>query len=320
VPRRRAALPATRQTEHVLRGGLFLLALPALASAAGGWSTHEPLPVPRTEVAAAVLGGEIFVVGGYLADGRSSNEVDRYLPQADRWFRAPDLPAAVNHAAAASSRGRLYVLGGYGAERSAFAFDGARWQTLRLPAARGAAGAAALRGVVYVVGGRGVGGLAKNVLAYDGTRWRVLPGPTPREHLAVTAARGRIYAVAGRKAGYDTNLSVVESWAPGERRWRREVPVPQARGGTGAAAVGGTIVSVGGEAPPGTLGAVYAYDTARRKWRRLADLPTPRHGLGVVAVGRTVYVIGGGPQPGLHVSAANESLLVPRFASLALGG
>jgi N-acetylneuraminic acid mutarotase len=290
------------------RATLLALALPALASAAGGWSTNDPLPVPRTEVAAAVMGGEVFVAGGYLADGRSTTEVDRYLPQADRWFRAPDLPAAVNHAAAASSGGRLYILGGYGAERSAFVFDGARWQTLQLPAARAAAGAAALRGVVYVVGGRGVGGLAKNVLAYDGTRWRALPGPTPREHLAVTTARGRIYAVAGRKAGYDTNLAVVESWAPGEKRWRRETPIPQRRGGTGAAAVGDTIVSVGGEAPSGTLRNVYAYDTARRKWRRLADLPTPRHGLGVVAVGRTVYVIGGGPQPGLHVSAANESL------------
>jgi N-acetylneuraminic acid mutarotase len=290
------------------RAALAALALPVLATAAGGWTTNEPLPVPRTEVAAAVLGGEIFVAGGYLADGRSTTEVDRYLPQADRWFRAPDLPAAVNHAAAATSGGRLYVLGGYGAERSAFAFDGARWQTLTLPAARAAAGAAALHGVVYVVGGRGVGGLAKTVLAYDGTRWRALPGPTPREHLAVTAARGRIYAIAGRKAGYDTNLAVVESWAPGERRWRREQPVPEKRGGTGAAAVGGTIVSVGGEAPSGTRRAVYAYDTARRKWRRLADLPTPRHGLGVVAVGRTVYVIGGGPQPGLHVSDANESL------------
>src|SRR5206468_3065190 len=99
----------------------------------------------------------------------------------------------------------------------------------------------------------------------------------------------------------------VDSWAPGEKRWRREAPVPQARGGTGAAAVGKTIVSVGGEAPSGTLRAVYAYDTVRRRWSRLADLPTPRHGLGVAALGGRVYVIGGGPKPGLFVSDANES-------------
>jgi N-acetylneuraminic acid mutarotase len=120
-----------------------------------------------------------------------------------------------------------------------------------------------------------------------------------------------VYAIAGRISGFATNMKLVESWAPGERRWRREPPVPEARGGTGAAAVGGTVVSVGGEAPSGTLEKVYAFDVGRRQWRRLADLPTPRHGLGVAALGDRVFVIGGGPQPGLYVSAANESLRVP---------
>jgi N-acetylneuraminic acid mutarotase len=150
------------------------------------------------------------------------------------------------------------------------------------------------------------------MLAYDTRtgRWRTLPGPRPRQHLAVAATRGRIYAIAGRTSGANTNFTLVESWAPGEKGWRREAPVPQARGGTGAAAVGNTIVSVGGEAPSGTLGAVYAYDGVRRRWKRLADLPTPRHGLGVAALGGVVYVIGGGPQPGLFVSDANESLRI----------
>jgi N-acetylneuraminic acid mutarotase len=86
--------------------------------------------------------------------------------------------------------------------------------------------------------------------------------------------------------------------------------VPQARGGTGAAAIGRTIVSVGGEARSGTLRAVYGYDVTRRSWSRLPDLPTPRHGLGVAALDGVVYVIGGGPQPGLHVTGANESLRI----------
>jgi len=284
----------------------------ALVLTGDQWRTHSPLPVPRTEVTAAAFGQEIAVAGGFLADGGSSRRVDFYSPSSDTWRSGPDLPAGVNHAAAVVARGLLYVLGGYGAERSAFVLRGATWQTLPLPASRAAAGAAALRGTVYLVGGVGEGGNARSMLAYDtgSGRWRTLPGPKPRQHLAVTAARGRIYAIAGRTTGLNTNFTLVESWAPGEKRWRREPPVPQARGGTGAAAVGGTIVSVGGEAPSGTLGAVYAYDVVRRRWRRLADLPTPRHGLGVAALGGVVYVIGGGPQPGLHVSDANESLRV----------
>ena len=287
-------------------------ALLALVLGGDEWRTHAPLPAPRTEVAAATVGDQIAVVGGLLADGASSKEVDLYSPSSDAWRRGPDLPAGVNHAAAAVARGRMYVLGGYGAARSAFVLVGGRWKTLALPVQRAAAGAAAYRGVVYIVGGVGENGNARSMLAYStrSGRWRTLPGPRPRQHLAVAAARGRIYAIAGRSSGADTNTTLVESWAPGERRWRREMPVPEARGGTGAAAVGRTIVSVGGEAPSGTLGAVYAYDVVRRRWHRLADLPTPRHGLGVAALGGVVYAIGGGPQPGLDVSGANESLRV----------
>lgn len=287
-------------------------ALISLAVGGATWQSHAPLPVPRTEVAAATLGDEIAVVGGYVASGGSSNAVDLYSPAADTWRRGPDLPAGVNHAVAAVSRGKLYVLGGYGAERSAFVLNGGAWQTRQLPSPRAAAGAAALRGVVYVVGGVGENGNARSMLAYDTRtgRWRTLPGPSPRQHLAVTATHGRIYAVAGRVTGLDTNFRLVESWAPGEQRWRRETPIPVARGGTGAAAVGNTIVSAGGEAPGGTVGSVYAYDVVRRRWRRLPDLATPRHGLGVTAFRGSVYVIGGGPQPGLFVSDANESLKI----------
>jgi N-acetylneuraminic acid mutarotase len=283
-----------------------------LALTGGGWSTHAPLPVARTEVAATAFGRDLAVAGGFLENGGSSRRVDFYAPASDTWRAGPDLPAGVNHAAAAVAKGRLYVVGGYGAERSTFVLRGGAWQTLTMPAPRAAAGAAALRGSVYVVGGVGDGGNARTMLAYDTARgrWRSLPGPKPRQHLAVTAARGRVYAIAGRDSGLQSNKTLVESWAPGEKRWRREAPVPEARGGTGAATVGGTIVSVGGEAPGGTLRRVYAYDVVKRRWSRIPDLPTPRHGLGVAALGGRVYVIGGGPQPGLYVSDANESLAV----------
>jgi N-acetylneuraminic acid mutarotase len=287
-------------------------ALVALALGVGEWRHHTPLPVARTEVTATTLGHEIAVVGGFLAGGASSREVDLYSPSTDTWRPAPDLPAGVNHAASAAVRGSLYVLGGYGAEQSGFELVAGRWRAFALPAPRKAAGATVLGNTIYVAGGIGATGLARAMLAYDTRRrrWRFLPGPTPRQHLAVTAARGRVYAIAGRVSGFTTNMALVESWAPGERRWRREAPVPERRGGTGAVAVGGTIVSVGGEAPSGTLAHVYAYDIDTRRWRRLADLPTPRHGLGVAALGDRGYVSGGGPQPGLHVSDANESLRV----------
>jgi hypothetical protein len=161
-----------------------------------------------------------------------------------------------------------------------------------------------------VIGGVSAAGLARRAFALDlrTRRWTQIPAPTPRQHLAVTAAAGKIYAVAGRITGLDTNMRTFESWRPDARSWTRLPPVPGARGGTGAAALGAEIVSVGGEAPGGTVRTVFAYNVGTRRWRRLPDLPSPRHGLGVVAIGGRVYAIGGGPVPGLTVSTANEVL------------
>jgi Kelch motif len=291
------------------------LALAATVSAAvGGWRTDPPLPVARTEVAAAVSGGEIVVAGGYVEDNSTTARVDLYDPARRTWRRGPDLPEPLNHVAAATVSGRAVLVGGYGAggpSRTAIRLEGDAWKALPpLPWTRAAAAAAALKGRLYVVGGVTDGGLARSMLVYDPARgrWEPLPGPTPRQHLAAAAARGRIYAIAGRSTGSDTNVATVESWAPGERRWRSEPPVPEPRGGTGAAALAGVIVSAGSESPQGTSGAVFAFDVATRRWSRLPDLPTPRHGLGVVAFGGEVHVIGGGPQPGFAFTDANEAL------------
>jgi N-acetylneuraminic acid mutarotase len=297
----------------LVRAALLALALPLLPSAA--WKTRAPLPLARSEVAAAALGTQVAVVGGFLADGASSARVDLYRTKTDTWGRAADLPLPVNHSAAATLGGRLVVAGGYGATRSAWVLANGRWRSLpRLPAPRAAAGAAVLGGRLYVVGGVADGSLARNALEFDlrRSKWRLVAGPTPREHLAVVAAQGRLYALGGRTGGFDTNLATVESWRPGERRWRREPPIPEPRGGTGAATMGARIVSVGGEAQEGTIRSVYVFDTRSRTWSRVGDLPRPRHGLGVATVDATVYVIGGGTVPGLSVSDANDALCFAR--------
>jgi Kelch motif/Galactose oxidase, central domain len=300
----------------------LLVSATVAAAAAPRWKQGAVLPVPRSEVAATLAAGEIYVVGGFLADGQPSNRVDAYSPRTNRWRRITDLPVTAHHPMATAHRGRVYVLGGYGpdgARQSSFVLAGGVWTALPpMPESRAAGGAAVIGGKLYVVGGvtttAGARSLARQTLVYDIARrtWSLAPGPTRREHLGVTALNGRLYAVGGRTAGFDTNLAAFESYRPGARSWLRLAPVPGKRGGTAAGAVGRFVVSAGGEAPGGTIRTVFAYDTRARRWRRLPNLPTPRHGLGVVGAGGRVYVVAGGRQPGLAgVSGANESLRVP---------
>jgi N-acetylneuraminic acid mutarotase len=255
------------------------------------------------------VGPELVIVGGFLANGRSSRRVNAYSPARDHWRRLRDLPVAVNHAMAASDGRRLYVVGGYGAPKRAFVLSQGRWRRLPdLPEPRAAAGAAIVGRTLYVVGGVTRGGVARKALAFDRTRlrWTRIPGPKPREHLGVSALGGRVYAVAGRETG--TNFDALQAYLPAGRRWVSLPPVPETRGGTDSAAVGRLLVSAGSESARGTSPAVYAFDVRTNRWRRLPDLPTPRHGLGVLGYRGSVYVIGGGPTPGLSVSGANEFL------------
>ena len=288
------------------------LALGAASAGARGaavWKRGAPLPVPRSEVAAATFGKELVIAGGFLADGLSSRRVDAYSPARNRWRRLPDLPAAVNHAMAASDGRRLYVAGGYGAPTRAFVLDRGRWRRLPdLPEPRAAAGAAIVGHTLYVVGGVARGGLAQRALALDlvTRRWSRIAGPKPREHLGVSSLRGRVYAVAGRESG--TNFDAFQAYSPARGSWTSLPRVPETRGGTDTAAVGRLLVSAGSESPAGTSAAVYAFEVGTRRWRRLPDLPTARHGLAVLAFGSRVYVIGGGRTPGLSVSGANEYL------------
>jgi N-acetylneuraminic acid mutarotase len=325
VPQARRPLHTIVLVKRCLAALALFAFVPAGAqSATPAWRTAAPIPLPRSEVAAAAVGNEILVVGGFLESGGSSSRVDAYSPARNRWRKLPDLPVAVNHPMAAAARGRLYVLGGYGATgplRTAFVFAQGRWSRLPdLPESRAAAGAAVVGGTLYVMGGVTDGGrvgnreLARTGLALDlGTQgWSTIEGPTPREHLGVTAARGAVYVVAGRTAGFDTNLNLVEAYVPATRKWSRLRPVPGRRGGTGATTASNSIVSVGGEATQGTIRTVYRFDLKTRKWRRLANMKTPRHGLAVVGFRGRVYAIAGGPTPGLSVSPANEYLTLAR--------
>ena len=293
----------------------------ALAATALSWTTLTPATLQRTEVGAARVGHYAYVLGGFVAPGRTSAAVERYDLRRDRWARVRRLPFGLNHAAVAAYGGRLYVVGGYRA-RTAVAQESAallrydprtdRWTRLRdMPTARGALAVGVVGGRLYAAGGAAAGQARTTLEIYDVAtgRWhRGRDMAVAREHLAGVALSGSFYALAGRTgAGH---LTVVERYDPASGRWRRLPDMRKARGGIAAATPAGRIVVAGGEQAAGTIAEVEAYDPARRRWSALADLPTPRHGLGAVAYRGAIYVLEGGPSPGLAFSAAAERLVV----------
>ena len=67
------------------------------------------MPTPRTEVAAAVLAGKIYVIGGFDGLGRTVATVEVYDPASGLWAAGPDLPAPRHHIVAVTAGDALYA-------------------------------------------------------------------------------------------------------------------------------------------------------------------------------------------------------------------
>ncbi|MGH8885189.1 MAG: Kelch repeat-containing protein [Egibacteraceae bacterium] len=287
----------------------------------GAWSPRAQAPLALTEVAAAPIAGQIWVAGGFNAQGQAVNSVQVYGPERNTWTAGPALPEPVHHSALVSADNELYLLGGYvdSSFRQPTAavrrFDTAtlRWvDAAPLPQPR-AAGAAAWDGkrIVYA-GGVGPDGLAGEVYALEGGAWRSVGDLSrPREHLAAASdGQGQVWLLGGREGSLERNLATVDLVEGGGVRPLGQLPT--ARGGVAAfwsAATGACLA--GGEEPTGTLGAVECID-ASGAVVGLPSLSRPRHGLGAAVVDGVAYVLLGGSRPGLSVSGTVEALPLKR--------
>jgi N-acetylneuraminic acid mutarotase len=129
------------------------------------WEIFASLPEPRSDMAAAVWNGKIYIFGGFDGTGAVLNDVDVYDPKTDTWSSWPaDMPTARgSFYSAAVKASRAYLIGGW--ERSnppkpslkvteIYDFPKNKWCTgppLTLPVAE--AGIVSHGAGVYVVGG-----------------------------------------------------------------------------------------------------------------------------------------------------------------------
>jgi N-acetylneuraminic acid mutarotase len=286
----------------------------ATAVGSSAWRRVADIPTARSEVAAAVFRGAVYLVGGF----GGGNVVETYVP--DRWSTAARYPISVDHAMAAAvdvdGTPGLYVFGGNvngsAVARAFRLFGDEGWREIApMPAPRSQGAAVAIGGRIFVVGGADGGRLVSPTYVYDTAtdRWTTVASiPTPRDHLAAAALDGRVCAVGGRRLSLLQNLAAFECYDPATDAWRSMPDAPTSRGGLGAATVGNRMFVAGGEQPLGTFNDVDIFDSATGTWARGPDLPTARHGLGVVTLASTLYVMSGGPTPGGSQIAVCEAL------------
>ncbi|OHA47904.1 MAG: hypothetical protein A2806_02470 [Candidatus Terrybacteria bacterium RIFCSPHIGHO2_01_FULL_48_17] len=281
------------------------------------WQSKASLPTARTEVAAATLGGTIYVVGGLSGYAQTLDTVEAYNPKTNQWTKAPSLPVPVHHTMAVAYEGALYVFGGFTnitftptAEVWKFELSKGKWETLGfMPDPKAAGAAVAHDGFIYIIGGVTSQGISPDMLRYDISENKFEPleqMSDAREHLAAGVIANQIIVVGGRRGGLSGNRGTVEIYDISLREWTIGPKMPTARGGIAAAVLDGKLHVFGGEEVTGTFNIHEVFDPSSGTWQQALAMPTARHGLAAAVLDGAIFVVGGGRRPGLSVSSVNE--------------
>ncbi len=241
------------------------------------WQLGAQMPGPRQELATGALNGNVYVLGGFDADGHSTDTVLVYNPSTDTWTLAHPLPYGVNHNSAAVAGGALYSFGAGGGELFVYNQNTNSW------AARASshyvhsqtAAVGVIDNKIYVAGGTGTPS-QRELEVYDpvANTWTVkAPMSVPRNHTAGGVIEGKFYVAGVWVFGGEDVLDFVV---------HAEVEV---------------------------------YNPATNSLRQLPNMPAGRHGIWASAIGNEIYIPGGGAGPGGSASNTNQIYTVDTAAA-----
>ncbi len=264
------------------------------------WEEVEGLAVARDDFATAIVGRQIWVLGGMTGDrGNRLDSAEVFDTRRGTWqtssIRLPE-PLAAFEAVAVGSR--IFAFGGLDRDSRASDFAGVldtrtgRWSRLpALPEARYAHTVTAHRGKFYVIGGLRGSRAVDQVDIFDPATETWSTGrsmPRARGSHDAVAVAGVIYVLGGWLGTVPTRA--VQTYDPERDRWRRGPALPQEVSRGGAAVLRGQIWVAHHEF---TAVLTAGLSASQDGWAPAAPMTMSRHGLGLVSVGELLYAIGG---------------------------
>ncbi|MCX5785104.1 MAG: hypothetical protein NTX59_05405 [Elusimicrobia bacterium] len=273
------------------------------------WTTKAVMPTDRRDLAAGVIGGKLYVVGG---QGGANNANEEYDPASNTWATKASMPTPRLGLSAGVIGGKLYMVGGHPALSTNEEYDPTAnsWTTKAgMPTARGLVSAGVIDGRLYVIGGYSLGSMLDTNEEYDpaSNTWATKASmPTARYQLSAGVIGGKLYATGGTINGSSSYLSANEEYNPVSNTWTTKAVMPTARYGLSSGVIGGKLYAVGGYTV-NLLDTNEEYDPVANTWAAKAVMPTARYTLSAGVIGGKLYAVGGqGPNeeynPGVALS------------------
>jgi N-acetylneuraminic acid mutarotase len=216
------------------------------------------MPHGLNHLAATVLNGKIYTVGGFTSDGHKgvADHVFEYDPATDAWRTLAPLSSPRGSVSAVALDGKIHALGGRKNETDVVA--------------------------IHEV--------------YDPAinTWSIAaPLPKARDHMVAVTVDGKIHAIGGRFGANEDMTNLHDVYDPATNTWTSAPPLPTARGGGAGMLYQGMILVLGGEDDTRTYDENEGFEVKNNRWVKLAPMPTGRHGFGAATAGRSAYIISG---------------------------
>jgi len=281
------------------------------------WTPFQPMPFPAWGIATAVIGSNIFIMGGFNGTN-VLNSVQVYNVNTGLWSIYPSLTTAraFPYSSVSVDGNTIFVYGGTqgptGTEFDLISVEvynvlANNWTLLSsiesMPYAHYRGCSTVIEDEVYFFGGESrnvTGPLASSqISAYNMQTniWKVfsLTMPVGRWNSAAVAANNNIYIIGGTNAsGIVTELVDVLNTV--NMQWSSGPSIGLGLQNIGAINFNGLIAMIGGStAYVGTLTDVWVLNTRLNYWKTsvIGPLTNSRDSFGVAFVGKTIYAFGG---------------------------
>lgn len=188
------------------------------------WTTTTPMKAGRSWAASAVVGDNIYVVGGATDINVFVSTVEAFNTTTGVWSTKTNLPVVVNAPVGAVYNGKIYILGGLKTTTTPlvtsdiiYEYDPTSniWAAkATLPTAPHGAAVATLNGKIYIIGGAYGSTAISTVQIYDPVKNNVSSFTNltaSRYQSGAAVVNGQLYIVGGSTGATNGTLKTVET-------------------------------------------------------------------------------------------------------------